>query len=177
MPTLEELSPEQFARVAQWLSDPEINRWLTPEWRRSETSPSMIALAVRSRRNLLFLVRYEGEPCGLVVLSDIDTVDRTAMIWYLLGVRRLGGKGITAAAVRQLVCLAFERLGLASVYAWAMDDNAVSKRLLLRVGFREAGRLRQSAWSAGRQVDRVYFDMVSGEAPLGSDFAADAGTH
>lgn len=163
MITLEDLAPEHFELVAQWLSRPAINRWLTPEWRHKETTASIVAIAVRNRRNRLFLVRHDGKPCGLAALADIETVDRTAMIWFLLGEEKLSGKGITSAAVRELAHIAFGQLGLASLYAWAMEDNVASQKVLRKAGFRGAGRIRQSACSAGRQVDRIYFDLIPGE--------------
>jgi RimJ/RimL family protein N-acetyltransferase len=54
-------------------------------------------------------------------------------------------------------------MGLASIYAWIMEDNAASQRVLQKAGFREAGRIRCAACSGGRQVDRIYFDLVAAE--------------
>ena len=163
MIALEDLAPDHFERVALWLSKSTINRWLSPEWRYKEASASVIAITLRNRRNRLFLVRHEGEPCGLVALADIENADRTAMVWYLLGDDRLSGRGIISAAVRQLASLAFSEIGLASLYAWTMEDNVASQQVLRNAGFREVGRLRQSACSADRQVDRIYFDLIPGE--------------
>jgi len=163
MTTLEVLVPRDFENVATWLSSPDINRWLIPEWRDKEVSASIVAIAVRNSRNRLFLVKHGGVPCGLAALADIEPIDRTAMVWYLLGDARLSGRGITSAAVEQLVHYAFRELRLLSLYAWTMEDNAASQRVLRKVGFSVAGRLRQSASVAGRQVDRIFFDLVADE--------------
>lgn len=161
--TIEELIPDYFDLVAQWLSKAEINRWLTSEWRNREVNATLVAIATRNRKNRFFLVRYDGQPCGLIALADIDTADKTAMIWYVLGDKNLSGRGITSDAVRQLVRLAFDQMGLASTYAWAMEDNAGSKRVLQKAGLREAGRIRSAASSGGHQVDRIYFDLIASE--------------
>ncbi|HZQ47440.1 MAG TPA: GNAT family protein [Verrucomicrobiae bacterium] len=160
MTTIEELLPEHFERVAKWLSRNQINRWLTGEWRNRETNPTMLAIATRNRKNRLFLVRFEGEPCGLVGLAEIDPADRMAMVWYLLGEEHLGRRGITSDALRQLAAIAFSKIEVASLYAWIMEDNIASRRVLEKSGFREAGRLRNAASSNGKQVDRVYFDLI-----------------
>lgn len=128
----------------------------------------MVAITVRNRRNRLFLVRFAGEPAALVALADLEVADRTAMVWYFLGDETLAGRGVVSGAVRQLAALAFEELGLASLYAWAMEDNVASQRVLLSAGFRDAGRLRKSACSAGEQVDRIYYDLVPGEIRTGA---------
>jgi RimJ/RimL family protein N-acetyltransferase len=163
MTTISELAPEHFELVAAWLSDPEINRWLTGEWRDKRATPGLVAMMARNKRNRVYLVHFQGKPCGLVALADIDRVDKTAMVWYLLGEATLARHGITSHAVRTLVSLSFQQLGLSSIYAWAMEDNEPSKAVLQRVGFREVGRIRQAASSRGRQLDRVYFDLVADE--------------
>jgi len=163
MTTISELAPEHFELVAAWLSDPEINRWLTGEWRDKRATPGLVAMMVRNKRNRVYLVHFQGKPCGLVALADIDKVDKTAMVWYFLGEATLARHGVTSVAVKSLASLSFQQLGLASIYAWAMEDNEPSKAVLQRVGFREVGRIRQAASSRGRQVDRVYFDLVADE--------------
>jgi RimJ/RimL family protein N-acetyltransferase len=161
MITIEALLPEHFEIVANWLSRPEINRWLTGEWRDRVANPSILAIALRNRRNRMFLVRSNTVPCGLVGLADIDSADQTAMIWYLLGEDRFLGQGVTSEAVQQTARFAFSEMKLASLYAWAMQDNVASCRVLQRVGFRECGHIRNAANSGGRQVDRVYFDLTA----------------
>jgi len=164
MTTIEDLQPQHFQQVAGWLSEKPINRWLTGEWRNRETTPTLLAITVRNRKNRLFLVRFNGEACGLVGLADIDAVDRLAMVWYILGEARFSSKGVTSAAVRQVARIAFDEMGLACVYAWIMEDNRASRRVLEKCGFRESGSLRAAANSDGNQVARVYFDLLPVEA-------------
>ncbi len=163
MVTIQDLAPEHFELVARWLSKPEINRWLAAEWRNRAVSSTLIAIAARNRRNRLFLVRYNAQPCGLVALADITAADKTAMMWYVLGEGELSGRGITSEAVIQLTRFCFAEVGLSSVYAWTVEDNMASRRVLQKAGLREAGRIRCAASSAGRQVDRIYFDLIASE--------------
>ena len=161
--TIEELSPRYFGLVASWLSKCEINRWLTAEWRTQAVTATLIAMAVRNRRNRLFLVRCDDQPCGLTALADIDVADRTGMVWYVLGERPLSNREITSNGLRQVVSKCFQELKLESLYAWTMEDNVASIRVLRKVGFRAAGRIRRAVSSNGCQVDRVYFDLLASE--------------
>jgi RimJ/RimL family protein N-acetyltransferase len=163
MTSIEALGVEHFELVAGWLSRPEINRWLTGDWRDRRVDAAFMAIVVRNRRNLLFLVRRDGEPCGVVALADVDPVDRTAMVWYVLGEPRHAGRGVTSDAVEQLVRLAFDDMELESVYAWIMEDNIGSRRVLEKAGFSPAGRIRRATRSGTRQVDRLYFDIVAAD--------------
>jgi RimJ/RimL family protein N-acetyltransferase len=123
MVTIHDLTPEHFGLVARWLAKPEINRWLTAEWRNPAVSAMLIAIAVRNRKNRLFLVRCDSEPCGLVALPNINAPDNTAAVWYVLGEQTLSGRGIISEAVIQLTRLCFGKMGLASIYAWIMKTT------------------------------------------------------
>ena len=160
MINLEELRPERFELVARWLSDAEINRWLTSEWRGRIVSTTVVAMAVRNPRNKMFLILHGDKPCGLAALADIDMWDHTAMVWYFLGDSSLAGRGIASEAVRQLACFAFRDMSLSSLYAWVMQDNGPSQRVLQKAGFAPAGRIRRATHSGEQQVDRVYFDLL-----------------
>jgi RimJ/RimL family protein N-acetyltransferase len=163
MVTLAPLRPEDFELAAAWLADTQISRWLTSEFRGQETGPRMVAVMARSKRNRLLLVRHEGEPVGLVGFADFDEIDRTAMIWYLLGHRPAGSRGIITAAVGAALDLAFEQWGLANVYAWIIDGNEPSRRVLEKNGFSVVGRLRRATRRGDEQVDRIYYDVTAQE--------------
>lgn len=165
MTTIEDLTPSDFELVAGWLSNREINRWLTAEWRDKVATGVLVAVMMRNKKNRVCLVRWNGQPVGLVALADIDTADATAMVWYLLGDSACAGRGIISSAVNQLAAKCFRELKLESIYAWVMEDNAASARVLKKAGFREAGRLRRAAHSNGRQIDRIYFDLLPSECP------------
>ena len=111
----------------------------------------------------MFLVRCDAQPCGLVALANTNAADKTAMVWYVLGEQTLSGRGITSEAVTQLTRLCFCQMEFSSLYAWIMEDNLASKRVLQKAGLREVGRIRRAVSSEGRQVDRIYFDLISSE--------------
>ena len=163
--TIEQLQADDLSLVATWLSRNEINRWLTAEWRHRVASTTLLAIAMRNPKNRLFLIRCNGQACGLVALADIDVADATGMIWYVLGEPGFARNGIASEAVRQLVRKSFQELKLQSLYAWIMEDNVASAKLLHKVGFREVGRIRQAASSNRQQVDRIYFDLIAAECP------------
>lgn len=160
---IEPLVPGDFVTVSAWLSKPEINQWLSSEWRDRPIDPTLIGVAVRNRRNRLFLVRSEETPSGLVALADWDPADRIAMIWYILGDPEAGGRGVISQAVQALVRIAFDTLAIVALNAWIMEGNERSRRVLEKNGFRETGRLRRATVHNGNRVDRVYFDLTQAD--------------
>jgi len=165
MTTIEDLTQPHFDLVATWLSNREINRWLTAEWRDEVATAVLVAVMIRNKKNRVFLVRWNGQPVALTALADIDSADATAMVWYLLGDSALSGRDIVSNALKQMARKCFQELKLESLYGWVMEDNLASARVLQKAGFREAGRLRRAACSNGRRVDRIYFDLLASECP------------
>ena len=160
MTAIEPLTAEYFAMAAQWLSNPEVNQWLSGEWRDQVVEPRMIGIAARNKRGRLFLIRSDGQPCGLVALTDWDSADGIAMVWGVLGDPAFGGRGVFTEALGQLVRMAFQEFHIEAVHAWIMEDNVRSRRVVQKLGFHEQGRLRSAACRNGRRVDRVYFDLT-----------------
>jgi RimJ/RimL family protein N-acetyltransferase len=160
---IEPLTAADAPAVARWLSVPAINEWLTADWRGRTVDASLLGIAMRNKRNRLFLVRDGGAACGLVALADWEPADRVAMVWYALGETNLGGKGVITTALKQLVALAFRDLEIESLYAYIRADNERSRRVLEKCGFREVGRMRAAVRKGGEQLDRVYFDLVRGD--------------
>jgi RimJ/RimL family protein N-acetyltransferase len=157
------VTPDDFEVVCGWLSDPAINRWLASEWRGRTVSAAVLAAALRGGKSRLYVVRLDEARVGLVALSDIDQQDGLAMIWYLLGDTRYARTGAISRAVGLVSRMAFEELGLRTVFAWIAESNALSRRVLERNGFREAGRMRSATVVDGTVEDRVYFDVRAGE--------------
>lgn len=149
--------------VGRVMTQPEVCRWLSTEWRSTQVSPRVLgAMACKNRRNAVFLVLDDhGEPAGVIGLSDIE--DGTANWWGALESVNRRGKGLMTRALEALLVHAFETLGLYSVYGWCMAPNEPSRRLFERLGFREAGTLRLACVLDGAPVDRVLFDITRDE--------------
>ena len=160
MININSLTPEYFELAAEWLSRPETNRWLTSEWRGRIIDNRIIAIVVRNKKNRLFVVNNNALPSGIVGLSNINKLDKTAMVWYILGDHSLLRKGVTSKGVSCLVDFAFNEMKLFSLYAWVMNGNIASEKVLNKIGFKKAGCIRLAANSSGKQVDRMYYDLT-----------------
>jgi len=155
-----DLGQEDFGRVAGWLSKPEINAWLTSEWRSHSVTPTLVAAVAMNRRNRLYLVTCAGEPCGVAALGQLDEVDRSAAVWCALGDLEFRGSGIMTQALGLLAREAFVNLGLRSLNASIVATNTASIRMVEKTGFRRVGSIRFGVVSEGEWVDRVVFDLI-----------------
>lgn len=86
--------------------------------------------------------------CGLVVSED----RREAELGYWVG-QPHRGKGYATAAVRAALAFAFERAGLARVFALPLATNEASRRVLEKAGLRLTGvRPAEARWAGAEQA-------------------------
>lgn len=156
--------PKHFGLVAEWLGRKENAQWLEFGSARQAVTPSLIG--VMARRDAHFLRVYTSDsddtPIGIVALSSVDPVFRTATFWGASGDKSYRNRGYSTIASSKLMTLAFRDLGLRCVNTWAADGNP-SLRTIQRLGFRYAGRLRHSHTIDGRPCDRLLFDLLAAE--------------
>ena len=157
-------SPAMFELAAGWLARKENRDWLDFGIGHQPVTPAILALM--ARRDTHFLRAYTSDrsdtPIGMVGLSSVDAVFRTATFWGVSGDKSFASRGYSTLASSKLMSLAFRELGLHSVNTWAVEGNP-SVRIITRIGFRPAGRLRQCHCIDGRPHDRLLFDLLAAE--------------
>lgn len=62
-----------------------------------------------------------------------------------------------------MVRLAFDRLNLHSLYAYVAETNVSSIRVLEKNNFRRGGVHRESHIMNGVFLNRIFYDLISGE--------------
>jgi len=156
--------PKHMGLVAEWLARKENAQWLEFGNGHQAVTPALIS--VMARRDTHFLRVYTSDsddtPIGIVALSNVDPVFRTATFWGASGDKSFRNRGYGSLASSKLMTIAFHELGLRMVNTWAVDGNP-SVRVMTRIGFRYAGRLRQCHYVDGRPYDRLLFDLLASE--------------
>ena len=151
--------------VASWLAKEENYMWLDFGHGSQPLDPMVLKVMLRKHNHLLrvFTKNEGGTPIGLVAFSDIHPQFNTAMVWYLLGDKAHGGKGLTTRAVSMLLGLGFRELGLGAVHAWVAEGNVASVCILESNRFRLIGRQRHCHSIRGTPCDRLLFDLLAEE--------------
>src|SRR4051812_24694107 len=99
---------------------------------------------------------------GAIGYHGVDWRHRNTSIGYWLAEDHQG-RGTMTAAVRALVDHAFERWDLHRVEIGAAVDNARSRAVPERLGFREEGVRRGAERFEGRYVDLVVYSVLAPE--------------
>jgi [ribosomal protein S5]-alanine N-acetyltransferase len=117
------------------------------------------------RRDALvwILARAEDDsPVGMACLWHLDTTSRCAEIGYELD-RSTWGQGLATEALRAVLRFGFSIMELNRVEASPLAPNGPSRRLLLKLGFRLEGTLRQRILVRDRFEDQLFFGLLRTE--------------
>lgn len=91
----------------------------------------------QQKNNRRYAVIFRGVCVGVVSLKQIGY--GTAAIGYYILNPEVHGKGICTEAVRQLIEIGFNEIGLDLLYIWVNSDNIPSFRVAQKLGFYSVG--------------------------------------
>ena len=110
---------------------------------------------LKSTTNQRFIIEYENEAMGLIVLSDIDWKNRKATTGIKLSRQCPKGKGIGTDAVMALERYSFNELNLNRLEGSWFPENIASASLHKKCGWKEEGLQRKAIFKNGQYQDLV----------------------
>jgi [ribosomal protein S5]-alanine N-acetyltransferase len=189
--TLRYATAEDAPALYELAREPQVTRWFSWGPYTDPEQPLGYIGALEAKREAgelldFLIVHREHGPIGVTGLSELSPRDRRATVGTWFG-RRWWGAGANAESKALIAALAFDRLALQRLTAWANTRNGRSQTALERAGFRREGvlrgwhvhdtgvhdvvvfRLLRDEWahSALRDVEVT----LSGEPPAAFDFS------
>jgi ribosomal-protein-serine acetyltransferase len=139
-------------------------------WAPDERSPEDVLPFIRATRRQIAdndglqtaIVDPAGRIVGVAGFHGVDWSHATTSVGYWLA-RDQQGRGTMTAAVRALVDHAFATWSLNRVTIQAAVDNAPSRAIPERLGFREEGTLREVEQVGDRRLDNVVYSMLTAD--------------
>jgi ribosomal-protein-alanine N-acetyltransferase len=102
-----------------------------------------------------------GRVAGRITLNGIVRGPfLSCSVGYWVG-ESANGRGLATAALREMVGIAFTRLGLHRIQAETLLDNIGSQRVLERNGFERIGMAPAYLRIAGRWQDMILFQVLN----------------
>lgn len=165
--TLRYARPEDAPRLLELASDPLVTRWFSWGPYTDLSGPQAYIASLPAKREagqLLDFVVEDAEAgvIGVTGLSEWSPRNAHATVGTWFG-RDWWGQGVNAESKALIGALAFRRLGLERLTAWANARNGRSQAALERVGFRREGVLRGWHRHGDELHDVVVFRLLRGE--------------
>lgn len=160
--------PSDLMLLHQWWSDPEIMQFQTTGFIRISRESTNVELFDRwfsdTGNDVGFIIthRESGEVMGFCNLWGANLKNRSAMLGILLG-KPYWGHGFGSEALALLLDYAFTELNFHRVELGVFAFNQRAIHVYQKVGFREAGRRRQTLFRAGQWHDEVIMDLLQDE--------------
>jgi ribosomal-protein-alanine N-acetyltransferase len=121
----------------------------------------------RQGRSLPFAVCVGGEFAGQINVGGVVRGSlQSAHLGYWIDAR-VAGRGVMPTAVALLVDHCFVEVGLHRVEVNIRPENAASRRVVEKLGFREEGLRREFLHISGEWRDHLSYALVRGDVPGG----------
>ena len=165
--TLRYANPDDAPRLLELAGSRDVTRWFSwgPYSTAAEPRLYIDSLAEKREAGVLLdfvVVHREDGVIGVTGLSELSPRNRHATVGTWFG-RDWWGRGVNAESKALIGTLAFRRLGMERLTAWANARNGRSQAALERVGFRREGVLRGWHRHGDAMHDVVVFRMLSAE--------------
>lgn len=122
-----------------------------------------------------FAIRLAGteELIGSCQLHTVNSKHRSAELQIRIGSPEHWGRGHGGEAVRHLLDIGFEDLGLHRIYLTVLAGNERAQRAYLRAGFIREGTLRDAVFVEDRFQDLIVMGILESEwSPRGRSGSA-----
>jgi ribosomal-protein-alanine N-acetyltransferase len=102
--------------------------------------------------------KASGKMIGSIDLR-VDEANHSGEIGYAIN-RHFAGKGYATEAASRVLRLGFETIGLNRVYSFHAPQNPASGRVMVKIGLKYEGTLRQNELLRGEYLDSVFYGLT-----------------
>lgn len=163
---LRELERNDLPEVNCWRRDPALIGRLTAPYRfiNEEVDERWFDSYMQNRAHAIRCAVVDTEQpqriLGLVSLTEIDWVHRSAYFGIMIGRPENRGKGLGAFALQAILRHAFADMNLNRVELTVLEDNYPAQKLYTAAGFVQEGRFRQAVFKEGRYRDLLFMAIL-----------------
>lgn len=100
---------------------------------------------------------------GTCSLMNINSVNQTAEVGILIGESSCRGKGYGKEALKIILDYGFNTLNLHNIYLGVYSFNEKAINCYKKLGFKEAGRIREAKYHNGKRYDDIKMDILKDE--------------
>ena len=133
------VSNKEIEKWISWLNDQSITEFSEKRFKKHTiTSQKKFLLEkIKEKSSYIFQIKFKNKFIGVIELSSVNILNKGCEISYMIGEKKMHGKGLGTEAIK--ICLEFAKyqLNLKIVYAGINSKNIKSERVLKKNFFRK----------------------------------------
>jgi RimJ/RimL family protein N-acetyltransferase len=166
--TLREISKTDLPIINQWRNDKELidllgNNFL---YIAGEVDENWFENYINNRHTavrLAIITPVNSNFIGMVHLTGIHQINRSAEFSILIGDRDYWAKGAGSQATKAMLDHAFNNLNLNRVYLTVLENNERAIKMYEKVGFKREGVLREAIFKNGKYCNLIQMSILKRE--------------
>ncbi len=143
-----------------WLNDSEITKYSIQRKKKHtlNTQKKFIEKKLKDNSSILFKILDKNNFVGVIEIKNIDKINFTCEISYLVGEKNFWGKGIGTKAVSLASDYCFKILKIKNILSATMSNNIASKKVLKNNNFRIFGKIKNYfSYKKNMRIDKIFF--------------------
>ena len=162
---LSPIDTNDYEKYLEWLNDPEVATGLIIMAKILGVESEKEALEHLAKNTYSFAIvdLEKDELLGNCGFSSVDFRNRNAEVGIFIGNKSYWGKGYGVEALKLILDFGFNVLNLHNIHLTAYSFNKQAIKCYKKVGFKEAGRIRECKLIGGNKYDEVLMDILSSE--------------
>jgi RimJ/RimL family protein N-acetyltransferase len=158
---LRPLEKEDLTHKVKWYNDPEVSRTLILSERLELDKTILWFGGIQNNPSRIdwLIENTNSRPIGLISLVGINTEEKSAEIYIVIGEKDYWGRGVMLEAETRVIQWAIDTLGLEKIWAEARIDNIASAITMKKLGFKINKALTKKQTISDQAVDILRFDL------------------
>lgn len=160
---LRELERKDIKEINKWRNDPELISFLGAPFRYINEEIDMLWFDNYMKNRHIFvrlaIVGDDDKILGLASLTNIDYINRSGIVHFMIGQKENRGKGLGSYAIKEILTHAFDNLNLHRVELSLLSTNSVIY-LYEKMGFLKEGVKKQAVYKNGKYIDVIEMAIL-----------------
>jgi RimJ/RimL family protein N-acetyltransferase len=162
---LSPMDKNDYLKYTEWVNDMEvaIGMIFSTKLIDEETEKNTLEKLTKSEFNFAVIAKDTDKVIGNVGFPSIDYINRRGEVGIFIGDKNYWGNGYGQEALALLLDFGFNLLNLNNISLKVYSYNSPAIGCYKKVGFKEAGKLREAKIVAGVKYDEIFMDILVGE--------------
>jgi RimJ/RimL family protein N-acetyltransferase len=162
---LSPIDKNDYPKYTKWINDMEVAVGMTfaNMLIDEESEKNALERLVKAQFNFAIILKENDEVIGNVGFPKLDYINRIGEVGIFIGDKNYWKNGYGKESLELLLDFGFNLLNLNNIYLRVYSFNTPAIKCYEKIGFKEAGRLREAKIIGGNKYDELYMDILAKE--------------